>query len=79
MKILSQKPEKNLTCFYRSGSREHEWAYKQTQSGIGILVLYYSALGGVKIKEILEEYSKIFESGSPFEENLEEFKQYNFQ
>lgn len=44
-----------------------------------MLILFYSALGTVKIKELIEEYILIFDTLDDFKKNINQFKNYNFE
>lgn len=52
---------------------------KKFKNGVCILVYFYSVLGGNKIKELIEEYERIFDNLEPLETNLEHFRQYNLE
>ena len=56
---------------------EHEWVFYHIGNGIGLLVYFFSVLGDHKIKELIEEYGRIFDNYESFEVNLMHFKQYN--
>lgn len=56
---------------------EHEWVFYHIGNGIGLLVYFFSVLGDNKIKELIEEYGRIFDNYESFEVNLMHFKQYN--
>lgn len=77
--ITSHTPRPNEMSFFRSSSMEHEWVYQRLDQNTVILVLYYTVLGSKWIRELIEEYARIFEEPNTFETGLELFKQFNYQ